>query len=167
MRYRSNFFRQIPLINEHLFYKYFVRLSVGNATKGFATYGCCHPCFIIKEDSNYFLILKKKAVFVEIWYTILVYSTILVNSKQIKMNIKKMVILKESSQWWFTKIPKLESNYIKVYNQFHIVPAYIKIHRFNSFLYLNRFNTARISTKQNINKDKYWIRTIFARHLIM
>ncbi len=36
---------QIPLINEHLFCKYFVRLSVGNATKGFATYGCCHPRF--------------------------------------------------------------------------------------------------------------------------
>ena len=26
---------KIPLINEHLFCKYFVRLSVGNATKGF------------------------------------------------------------------------------------------------------------------------------------
>ena len=36
---------QIPLINEHLFYKYFARLSVGNATKGSATYGCWHPCF--------------------------------------------------------------------------------------------------------------------------
>ncbi len=39
------FFVQIPLINEHLFCKYFVRLSVGNATKGFATYVCFHPCF--------------------------------------------------------------------------------------------------------------------------
>ena len=39
---------QIPLINEHLFCKYFVSLSVGNATKGFATYGCCHPCITIK-----------------------------------------------------------------------------------------------------------------------
>ena len=38
------FYVQIPLINEHLFCKYFVRLSVGNATKGFATYGCFHPC---------------------------------------------------------------------------------------------------------------------------
>ena len=37
------FLVQIPLINEHLFCKYFVRLSVGNATKGFATYGCFHP----------------------------------------------------------------------------------------------------------------------------
>ncbi len=27
------FFVQIPLLNEHLFCKYFVRLSVGNATK--------------------------------------------------------------------------------------------------------------------------------------
>ena len=36
---------QIPLINEHLFSKYFASLSVGNATKGFATYGCCHRCF--------------------------------------------------------------------------------------------------------------------------
>ena len=40
------FFVQIPLINEHLFCKYFVRLSVGNATKGFATYGCFHPCLL-------------------------------------------------------------------------------------------------------------------------
>ena len=40
------FLVQILLINEHLFCKYFVRLSVGNATKGFATYGCFHPCFI-------------------------------------------------------------------------------------------------------------------------
>ena len=39
------FFVQNPLINEHLFCKYFVRLSVGNATKGFAIYRCCHPCF--------------------------------------------------------------------------------------------------------------------------
>ncbi len=39
---------QIPLINENLFCKYFVRLSVGNATKGFATYGCFHPCFVIR-----------------------------------------------------------------------------------------------------------------------
>ena len=38
---------QIPLINAYLFCKYFVRLSVGNATKGFATYGCCHPCYRI------------------------------------------------------------------------------------------------------------------------
>ncbi len=36
---------QIPLINEHLFCKYFVRLSVGNATKGVATYRYCHLCF--------------------------------------------------------------------------------------------------------------------------
>ena len=41
------FFVQIPLKNEHLFCKYFVRLSVGNATKGFATYGCFHPCLFI------------------------------------------------------------------------------------------------------------------------
>ena len=39
-------FVQIPLINEHIFCKCFVQLSVGNVTKGFATYGCCHPCFI-------------------------------------------------------------------------------------------------------------------------
>ena len=48
LRYRSNFLCvQIPLINKHLFCKYFVRLSVGNATKGFATYGCFHPCLYI------------------------------------------------------------------------------------------------------------------------
>ena len=40
-----DFFGQIPLINEHLFCNYFVRLSVGKATKGFDTYGCFHPCF--------------------------------------------------------------------------------------------------------------------------
>ncbi len=33
LRYHSNFFVQIPLINEHLFCIYFVRLSIGNATK--------------------------------------------------------------------------------------------------------------------------------------
>ena len=38
------FFVQIPLISEHIFCKYFVRLPVVNATKGFATYGCFHPC---------------------------------------------------------------------------------------------------------------------------
>ncbi len=32
-------------INEYLFCKYFARLSVSNATKGFATYGWFHPCF--------------------------------------------------------------------------------------------------------------------------
>ncbi len=45
----SIFFVQIPLINEHLFCKYFFLLSVGNATKGFATYGCFHPC--LKPES--------------------------------------------------------------------------------------------------------------------
>ena len=44
---------QIPLTNEHLFCKYFVRLFVGNATKGFATYGCFHPCFF-NARSNFF-----------------------------------------------------------------------------------------------------------------
>ena len=34
--------------NKHLFFKHFVRLSVGYATKGFATYGCFHPYFIEK-----------------------------------------------------------------------------------------------------------------------
>ncbi len=38
------FFVQISLINENLYCKYFIRLSVGNARKVFATYGCCHPC---------------------------------------------------------------------------------------------------------------------------
>ena len=55
----SNFFVQIPLINEHLFCKYFVRLSVGNATKGFVTYGCFHPCLnnnkYYHKIDNYFL----------------------------------------------------------------------------------------------------------------
>ena len=41
----------IPLVYEHLFYKYFVRRSVGNATKGFATYGCFHPCFQSTQGS--------------------------------------------------------------------------------------------------------------------
>ncbi len=44
---------QIPLINEHLFGNYFVRLSVGNATKGFATYGCFHPCFLYNNNRLY------------------------------------------------------------------------------------------------------------------
>ena len=47
-------FVQIPLINEHIFCKYFVCLSVGNATKGFATYGCFHPCFLecLSQDKH-------------------------------------------------------------------------------------------------------------------
>ena len=32
---------------------FFFRLSVGNATKGFATYGCFHPCFYT-IDNAYF-----------------------------------------------------------------------------------------------------------------
>ncbi len=42
---------QFPLINVHLFCKYFVRLSVCNATKSFATYGCFHPCLYFKSVS--------------------------------------------------------------------------------------------------------------------
>ncbi len=45
------FFVQIPLINEHLFCKYFVRLSVGNATKGFVTYGCFHSYISLYPNS--------------------------------------------------------------------------------------------------------------------
>ncbi len=43
---------QIPLINEHLFCKCVVHLSVGNITKGFATYGCFHPCFLNASVEN-------------------------------------------------------------------------------------------------------------------
>ena len=39
-------------LNEHLFCTYFVRLSVGNATKGFVTYGCCHPCFYFYQSET-------------------------------------------------------------------------------------------------------------------
>ncbi len=42
------YFVQILLINVHLFCKYFVRLSVGNATKGFATNASFHPCSTTK-----------------------------------------------------------------------------------------------------------------------
>ncbi len=48
---------QIPLINEHLFFKYFVRLYVGDATKGFASYGCFHPCLQIYLEV-FFLFFK-------------------------------------------------------------------------------------------------------------
>ena len=44
----------IPLVYEHLFYKYFVLRSVGQATKGktsFATYGCCHPCLFYGQNT--------------------------------------------------------------------------------------------------------------------
>ncbi len=49
-------FVQIPLINEHIFCKYFVRLSVGNATK------LCYlwmfsSLFILKAFLRFFLIL--------------------------------------------------------------------------------------------------------------
>ena len=60
------FFVQIPPINEHLLCKYFVRLSVGNATKGFATYGCFHPCFLYIY-SCVFLCLSKKYNFDKFW----------------------------------------------------------------------------------------------------
>ncbi len=43
---------QIPLINEHLFSRYFVRLSVGNATTGFATYGFCHPYLFLDDPAQ-------------------------------------------------------------------------------------------------------------------
>ena len=72
----------IPLIYEHLINKYFVRGSVGQATKvrnekyrnaffstpiqifcssyiiliisnSFATYGCCHPCFVFKSENKF------------------------------------------------------------------------------------------------------------------
>ena len=73
------FFVQISLLNEHLFCKYFVRLSVGNAAKGFATYGCCHPCYyiiplkyyIIYFIANYNRILfnQMKDFFLSYWKT--------------------------------------------------------------------------------------------------
>ena len=37
----------IPLVYEHLFYKYFVSRSGYKRQKSFATYGCCHPCFYV------------------------------------------------------------------------------------------------------------------------
>ncbi len=43
---------QIPLINENLFCKYFFRLSVGNATKGFAPYGCFHSSLFYIDHLN-------------------------------------------------------------------------------------------------------------------
>ena len=58
------FLVQIPLINEHLFCKYFVRLSVCNATKGFATYGCFHPCLNNDLHARSYIILSKKTLLV-------------------------------------------------------------------------------------------------------
>ena len=52
-------FVQIPLINEHIFCNYFFSLSVGNATKGFATYGCCHPCWFKKAKMWIVLMVGK------------------------------------------------------------------------------------------------------------
>ncbi len=49
---------QIPLLNEHLFCKHFVRLSVVSASKGCATYGC---------------FLYKNQLFFYIWYPTYVY----------------------------------------------------------------------------------------------
>ena len=75
----------IPLSYEHLFYKYFIRRSVGQATKSrnvkknvmkgfvffvlifdiifqyiisksFATYGCCHPCYGLYSRNGKILI---------------------------------------------------------------------------------------------------------------
>ncbi len=75
------FFVQIPLINEHLFYKDFVHLSVGNATKGFATYGCFHPYFyskilrfltdniIYKSQIKYLYIICKYTWKYDHWWT--------------------------------------------------------------------------------------------------
>ena len=42
------FFVQIPLINDHLFCKYFVRLSVGNAKKALLLMGVFILVFIVK-----------------------------------------------------------------------------------------------------------------------
>ncbi len=39
--------------NEHLFCKYYVRLFIGNAIKGFATYGCCYPCLSFKNTFTF------------------------------------------------------------------------------------------------------------------
>ncbi len=59
---------QIPFTNEHLFCKYFVCLSVGNATKGFATYGCFHPCLIaVRVAANENLSEEEDYVY-EPWY---------------------------------------------------------------------------------------------------
>ena len=40
----------IPLVYEHLFYKYFVLRSVSQ--KNFVTYGCCHPCFPLNPNDT-------------------------------------------------------------------------------------------------------------------
>ncbi len=53
----------IPHVYEHLFYKYFVRRSVGqsgyNRQKSFATYGCFHHCFRYK---NIWYMTKNKRI---------------------------------------------------------------------------------------------------------
>ena len=59
LRYRSNFFVQIPLINEHLFCKYFVFLSVGNATK---------LCYLWMVSSLFFLWFTDYMIYNKIMY---------------------------------------------------------------------------------------------------
>ncbi len=54
----------IPLVYEHLLYKYFVRRSVGQAKKrqkSFATYGCCHPCHHYEGKISFCNIIKIEA----------------------------------------------------------------------------------------------------------
>ncbi len=69
---------QLPLINEHLFSKYFVRLSLGNETKGFATYGCFQPYFL------YFILNRNKFLNENVYFMLGYVGTIIAKALQVR-----------------------------------------------------------------------------------
>ena len=86
---------QIPLINEHLFCKYFVRLSVGNATKGFFTYGCFHPCFYLNQLCTLLFmnhtIFKPKHPCIQVYIVCAIYLALL-SAVAIPLNLTFVLI---------------------------------------------------------------------------
>ncbi len=54
----------IPLVYEHLFSKYCVCWSGYKRQKSFATYGCCHPCFLLIKNKIVTILLVISIIFV-------------------------------------------------------------------------------------------------------
>ncbi len=92
----------IPLVYEHLFYKYFVRRSGYKRQKSFATYGCCHPCFSSLYFKHFLLLLPYN----------LDGSFTKTDILYLKITISKLVYHIVSNFWLITLLIPLQYRYL-------------------------------------------------------
>ncbi len=140
-------FWHILFICKHLFYKYSVLRSVGQALKCrnvkkcqcFTTYGCCHPCFFF----NYlFSIVAQFLCIISTWMNKLKFQWFIsINGKWIKQS-------KDYGPIIIVQIDKIQNNNLWQPKTFFICQTYQQ----NLYVILHEHRTKSQASSQNIHQ---------------